>query len=149
MGYRSDVGYVIRFKNMDTMKRFVAVHAIDEHTREALEDCKVYIGPSPPELHFDANYVKWYESFDDVQAHESLLSFLDDNGSEYDAGYKFVRIGEEDDDIEQRYGGSDDLIPWDALGVSRSIAWDVGTRVKGDSTIAIVREAPDDPDTNS
>lgn len=152
MGYRSDVGYVIRFKDIDTMKRFVAVHAINEHTREALEDCKVCIGPSspcPPELHFDANCVKWYESFDDVKAHESLLDFLDDNGSEYGAGYKFVRIGEEIDDIEQRYGGDDEYIPWDALFVNRSIAWDVYSRTQGASTIAIVREAPDDPDTNS
>lgn len=147
MGYRSDVGYVIRFKNIDTMKRFVAVHAIGERTRKALEDCKVSIEEC--ELHFDANYVKWYDNFEDVQAHESLLSFLDDSGSDYIAGYRFVRIGEKDDDIEQRCGGDDEYIPWDALGVSRSIAWDVGATVKGDSTIAIVSEAPDDPDTNS
>lgn len=140
MGYRSDVGYVIRFQDIDNMKKFVGLHSINDHTREALNECEVCLEEC--ELHYHADDVKWYDSFEEVQAHEFLLESLDEEGAP-EAGYRFVRIGENDDDNEQKYGGNNDLIPWDAIGISRAIAWDTGKTVKaeGTNTIAIVYEA--------
>lgn len=64
-------------------------------------------------LIFDANSVKWYDSYPEV---EKFVQFLTDvAGLDYE--YEFLRLGEEDDDIEDDRTG-------DANGymyVSRSI----------------------------
>ena len=64
-------------------------------------------------LIFDANSVKWYDSYPEVQ---KFVQFLTDvAGLDYE--YEFLRLGEEDDDIEDDRTG-------DANGfmyVSRSI----------------------------
>ena len=124
MGYRSDVGYVIKFKDTKTMKEFVGLHAINEPTRDALQECALSYDGDEPVLSFMATAVKWYESYQDVQAHESLLAFIDEN-EELEAGYVYVRIGEEVEDVEEKHGGADDLIPWSGVYVERTLAWNV------------------------
>jgi len=47
-------------------------------------------------LKFDANSVKWYDSYPEVQ---KFVQFLTDVAG-LDYQYEFIRIGEEDDDIE-------------------------------------------------
>jgi hypothetical protein len=48
---------------------------------------------------FEADWVKWYESFPDVRWHEEALRALEDD-SYKTANYKFIRIGEETEDID-------------------------------------------------
>jgi hypothetical protein len=64
-------------------------------------------------LIFDANSVKWYDDYPEIK---TFLKFLEDvHGLGYE--YEFIRIGEEDDDVETDRTG-------DAEGymyVSRSI----------------------------
>lgn len=52
-------------------------------------------------LVFEMEAVKWYEGYEDVQAFEAMLIEV------AELGYcsEFVRVGEETDDIEQRYNG--------------------------------------------
>lgn len=52
-------------------------------------------------LEFDANSVKWYDSYPEVQRLTKFLSEVQDLGYEYE----FMRIGEEDDDIETDNSG--------------------------------------------
>lgn len=47
-------------------------------------------------LEFDANSVKWYDSYHEVQMFVKFLEEVRDLGYEYE----FLRIGEEDEDIE-------------------------------------------------
>jgi hypothetical protein len=47
-------------------------------------------------LMFDANSVKWYDSYADVSRFTKFLSEVQELGYEYE----FIRIGEEDDDVE-------------------------------------------------
>ena len=47
-------------------------------------------------LEFDANSVKWYDSYPEVQRLTKFLSEVQELGYEYE----FLRIGEEDEDIE-------------------------------------------------
>jgi hypothetical protein len=64
-------------------------------------------------LIFDANSVKWYDSYPEVQKFIKFLADVHELGYEYE----FMRIGEEDDDVETDRTG-------DAEGymyVSRSI----------------------------
>ena len=68
--------------------------------------------------------MKWYESYEDVKCHEALVSLAKEWADESDnpeIGYKFVRIGEDTDDIEQKDGGDAD---WDWVQVERTIRRD-------------------------
>lgn len=55
-----------------------------------------------------AEWIKWYENYAEVQWHHQLLNEV----KAYDTGsYRFVRIGEEDNDVEtqEHNAGLDDL----------------------------------------
>ena len=119
MGYRSDVAYAIQFKDHEALKEFVALHAINEDTRHALNECALS-DDDQPALLLKAEDVKWYDSFEDVQAHNKLLDSVDEAFDDR-AGYHFLRIGEDDDDNEQKDGGCRELIPWDAFSFRRFI----------------------------
>ena len=119
MGYRSDVAYAIQFKDHEALKAFVGLHAINEDTREALKECTI-VDDEQPTLMFHQTGVKWYDSFEEVQAHEKLLASVDEEFADR-AGYHFLRLGEEDDDNEPKAGGNDHFIPWDAFSFRRYI----------------------------
>ena len=72
--------------------------------KETNMDCEI-------RLYWD--YVKWYDGYDDVGF---ITSFLEDCIPEED--YRFVRIGEESDDVEE----SGDYYDSD-IYVQRSISW--------------------------
>ena len=64
-------------------------------------------------LKFDANSVKWYDSFPEVALFPKFLADVQELGYEYE----FIRIGEEDDDVEtDRTGDAEGF-----MYVSRSI----------------------------
>ena len=52
-------------------------------------------------LEFDANSVKWYDSYPEVQRLTKFLSEVQDLGYEYE----FLRIGEEVEDVEEDSSG--------------------------------------------
>ena len=52
-------------------------------------------------LEFDANSVKWYDSYPEVQTLVKFLADVHELGYEYE----FMRIGEEDEDIETDNSG--------------------------------------------
>lgn len=54
-------------------------------------------------LKFDIPDVKWYPDYPDVKAFEAMLSSLDGDIEGYCT--EFVRVGEESDDVEERYTG--------------------------------------------
>jgi hypothetical protein len=111
MGYRSEVAYVIRFANKEMRELFVSMQRAkaDPHINEALnelleiEDCL---------LGYHADHVKWYEGYEGVKAHETLMSDSIDmfNQDEDITGWRFVRLGEEaEDNVQEEAGLSDDL----------------------------------------
>ena len=59
--------------------------------------------------------VKWYPSYPEIDALERFLCFMD---SADDGQYGFIRLGEEEDDIERRGA------PWEFdMHVTRGISW--------------------------
>jgi hypothetical protein len=111
MGYRSEVAYVIRFKDKAMRELFLNIQRAkaDPHINEALnelveiEDCL---------LGYHADHVKWYEGYEGVEAHHTLMSDSIDmfNQDEDIVGWRFVRLGEEsDDNIQEENGNSDEL----------------------------------------
>ena len=133
MGYRSEVGYAIAFneelkysddvpenerllKGRDVFNTFLAEAKLRDDTKLCFEHDELDVQESSLLLKFYASDWKWYDSFDDVQCHENLLNLAqeyidaqeeDDKLKQLSISYGFVRIGEETEDIEQKYGGDD------------------------------------------
>jgi hypothetical protein len=110
MGYRSDVTYAIEFKDLETKRKFVAVNKLHPQFIKALKECE---GVDTDNLFiiYEANFVKWYETYEDVSWHMDMLSAIEEEETEGVAA-KFIRIGEEHDDIEViEYQGDQDNNP--------------------------------------
>jgi hypothetical protein len=116
MGYRSEVAYVLRFKDKEMRELFVSIQRAkaDPHINEALNEL---VEVEDNMLGYHADHVKWYDSYEDVQAHEGFMKacldlFGDEYSTDYDnqAGYKFIRLGEETDDNIDKEGGNSEQI---------------------------------------
>lgn len=121
MGYRSEVAYVLRFKNREQRELFVSLQRAkaDTHINEALDEL---VELEEDKMAYHAYSVKWYDSYEDVQAHETLMhETLELFNTEQDiTGYRFIRIGEEYEDVVvQDHGDADEL--WEYLEVHRSV----------------------------
>jgi hypothetical protein len=129
MGYRSEVAYVIRFANKEMRELFVSMQRAkaDPHINEALselvevEDCL---------LGYHADHVKWYDGYDGVKAHETLMHDSIDmfNQDEDIVGWRFVRLGEEsDDNVQEEDGNSDELYEYVDWHKSMSLSFERNT----------------------
>lgn len=118
MGYRSDVAYVIKFDSIEHRDNFVTLMKMknEQALTEALEET-TYDHKTDPIITFECQSVKWYESFPDVQAHHQLM---DGAANLFDGEYRFVRVGENHDDVEvQEQGDHYDL--WEYVDPVTSI----------------------------
>ena len=117
MGYRSEVAYVIRFKDKEMRDLFVSIQRAkaDQNINTALNEL---VEVEDNMLGYHASHVKWYDSYPDVMAHQQLLKDTisifanDETIPDYNeqAGYKFVRLGEEQEDNEdEEEGNSEEL----------------------------------------
>jgi hypothetical protein len=147
MGYRSDVGYKIKFdKNLewlesvaDDKKNVTSKDLFNLFVTEAKsrletklcfedEDDTFTIDDEHLSITFFAESVKWYESFEDVQCHEKLLELADDWITQHEDDDKFysplrwgfVRIGEERDDVDERCNNEG----YDLVYLTRGISFD-------------------------
>ena len=88
MGYRSDVGIMCQPKTYEMFKKEFTV--ICSHKVLQRGDYHLLIW----------EWVKWYSDFDDVAKVEEIMNELGEHEDEDGYGYKFLRIGEEDTDVE-------------------------------------------------
>ena len=126
MGYRSDVTYAIEFKDLDTKRKFVALQKLHPRFIKALEECEE-VDTDNLYIIFEARYVKWYSTYEDVIWHTDMLEAIENDEMEGVAA-KLVRIGEEHGDVDETYyqGDSDyepnaEEIPIEAEVISRII----------------------------
>jgi len=129
MGYRSEVVLAIDAKVVPAlMAAFAKCEATQKLcTQECDEINTDYDGKGNWMMRWDG--IKWYDSYPEIAMLTSFvealecddlsefgLKALDDwSGAEYAELFNFVRIGEENDDIEQKGYG------FESIGVSRSI----------------------------
>jgi hypothetical protein len=128
MGYRSDVGYAIVFRasgddsSPKHEKAFAEFSHFVEHLRTYRETCseefrQMQIDKDKLIISYQAEHIKWYEDYPIVQWHNSLLEKV----KTYETGnYRFVRIGEETDDIEED-NHSPTAHMWDYIDVRREV----------------------------
>jgi len=132
MGYRSDVAYTIRFvhdhdaNNDQSFYTFLAEAKSDPKCQIALSE--VEVDYKNKRFNFTATDVKWYDNYPDVMSHMALVKQAEDWSCQVSEGKlactigsMFVRIGEEANDIEERFNG-DYEHEW--MSVSRQIITD-------------------------
>ena len=124
MGYRSDVAYKITFHDKDQWNVFLIEAKSKPETRACFEDEDMKVDHEKCEIMFYASAVKWYSEYPDVKCHDKLLELVDEYDQRYEdeahhvASYLFKRIGESDDDCEERHGGDPD---WDDIYLRREL----------------------------
>lgn len=109
MGYRSQVSYVVRFETHAKRDEYVALILAknDPVLTKALGQCYV---PSPieqlddPVIFFSVSDWKWYSDYPEVKAHTTIYEWAKELYPE-DCDYRFLRVGEESDDIEEESSG--------------------------------------------
>lgn len=136
MGYRSDVAYTIRFTTEEAYRLFI----LEAKTKD-LGNCfsdGAECNDEKFQINFEAQNVKWYDSYPEVMMHNGLIALAGDwiesdlhhgikdgvegkDEVEVRLGYIFTRIGENTDDVEEDARGEYD---WDWVRVSRQIITD-------------------------
>ena len=121
MGYRSVVAYKMWFEDVATRDAYIdMILARNEPLLEtALSECN--IAASQPYIAFEAESVKWYHGFDDVEAHNTLLGLAAEWFPDKYGAY-FRRMGEDLNDLEDEYYGSDKFIDESDIEVHRSLS---------------------------
>lgn len=114
MGYRSSV-VCLMYGNNDIgdntiVKEFVRSR-VEAFTGDAEGHVKAAFDYSGWGVKFQADDWKWYDSYADIQFLEQLFDefeelVIGEDASETSYALEFVRVGEEIEDIEQRYRGA-------------------------------------------
>ena len=109
MGYRSTVAFVISFKDKETLDNYLAPRLLDENLKNDRENFS-RIAWDDASVMYHAEDIKWYNEYEDVRA----LTKLYKDTIEAGGAYRFIRVGEDDKDIEEEYAESDTTEPfWD------------------------------------
>ena len=105
MGYRSEVYLRIAEPLVEVVD---AARKLDDNLDKMLSDA----AEEGNKTDFHWEHTKWYDSYPEVQAVESLLDMLQDDD------YGFIRLGEEEGDIERKgYPGEYDMY------INTSVDW--------------------------
>ena len=109
MGYRSKVAFIISFKDKETLDNYLAPRLLDENLKNDRENFS-RIAWDDASVMYHAEDIKWYNEYEDVRA----LTKLYKDTIEAGGAYRFIRVGEDDKDIEEEYAESDTTEPfWD------------------------------------
>ena len=127
MGYRSTVGYKIKFDKADDFWAFIAESKLDPETSVCFSDEWSGDGFEVDEEHYEirllAEDVKWYAEYPEVKCHEKLFDKARERYDENEVGVDgaFCRVGEEMEDLVEEYFGDD---PYDMVCISRQVVVD-------------------------
>jgi len=111
MGYYSEVAYVIEFKDKTQKETFINLQKVkaDPLINEALRELQNITDHDDNKLAFHVPSAKWYDDFADVRVHHNFMVDAEELFPD-DVNWLFVRIGEQDDDMQQETGGEN---AWD------------------------------------
>lgn len=137
MGYRSNVRCLI-YGEPDVVQAFWTKHKMMGNTAllnwsESIKRYRLrYNNHDRSVIDLTAESWKWYDTYDDVLAWQSLLAAIDsDHANEvYELSYEFARIGDDDADIE--YRATENCVYY--LGINRSIETDMPDSIQVEDT---------------
>ena len=149
MGYRSDVVIAVAMGSKKDLDELMAVYALNIFVQKEnlMPEWEIGEYENAWVAMYKAEQVKWYEYYDDVKGFEALTKLAETFWAERNVpyAYRFIRIGEEDNDIEiscneSDCGGHDDNrgdelsdLLADALYVSRSVNNDITLTAHNDN----------------
>jgi hypothetical protein len=103
MGYRSDVYIAVAFDSKKRMDEVMAVYALntDVQKHNLVND---WVIKDDNILYFHAENVKWYDNYEWVQGYEHMFELVEKfyEARGFSSAYRLVRIGEGDEDVEDR-----------------------------------------------
>ena len=104
MGYRSQVTFVVRFNSTQDRDAMWTLYANcdDQYKRDVAQYLEHRY--AEPIVTFSESDWKWYPDYAFVKA---AHLFMDEAVEMFNASWRFVRIGEEDNDIEVTENGDD------------------------------------------
>ena len=123
MGYRSEVVLVV---GKEVMPQFMVTMAKSVEARSMCwgDAERVMDYNEEGSILFRWDYIKWYDSYEEIRAIEDFMDWCDGEEIEVEGDthaamdfFRFVRVGEEIEDVEQRGMGF-----WD-VGVQRAISY--------------------------
>ncbi len=104
MGYRSDVHIAVAFDSKENMDEVIAAYALNINVeKHNLVNDWVVKGDNI--LYFHADSVKWYDDYEWVQGYEYIFELVKEfyEARGFSSAYRLLRVGEEDDDVEDRH----------------------------------------------
>lgn len=103
MGYRSDVYIAVAFDSKKNMDEVIAVYALNTNV-EKHDLVNDWVIKDDNILYFHAENVKWYDNYEDVQGYEHMFELVEKfyEARGFSSAYRLVRIGEGDEDVEDR-----------------------------------------------
>ena len=109
MGYRSEVHIAVAFDSKKNMDEVIAAYALNINV-EKHNLVNDWVIKDDNILYFHADHVKWYDNYEWVQGYEYMFELVEKFYEERDfsSAYRLLRVGEEDDDVEDRsdwFGG--------------------------------------------
>ena len=107
MGYRSEVAFVISFETKEELDNYLAPRLLYEIFRED-RDSFFRVAWDDASVLFHNEDVKWYDDYKDVQALTRLYKDAVDAGG----AYRFIRIGEDMNDVIDETGESEKVEPF-------------------------------------
>lgn len=107
MGYRSTVAFIISFEDKEKLENYLAPRLLDENLKDDRDN---FYRVDDTSVMYYAEEVKWNDNSKDVIA----LTRLYKDTIEAGGAYRFIRVGEDDKDIEDVWVESDTTEPfWD------------------------------------
>ena len=134
MGYRSDVVIAVAMGSKKDLDELMAVYALNIFVQKEnlipswdigeYEDAWVAM--------YTAEQVKWYDSYDDVKGFEALTKLAETFWAERNVpyAYRFIRIGEEANDIEISCNESEDDVQGSRLADTLADALYISTEIQ-------------------
>lgn len=111
MGYRSDVVIAVAMGSKKDLDELMAVYALNIFVQKEnlMPEWEIGEYENAWVAMYKAEQVKWYEYYDDVKGFEALTKLAETFWAERNVpyAYRFIRIGEEDNDIEISCNESD------------------------------------------
>jgi hypothetical protein len=113
MGYRSDILIAVAFKTKTQRDEIWAVYCMDPRVQEhnlAAQWKHTDDDAFTPIAYYEANNVKWYDNYEDVQGIEHLLALVEEFNENRQMPFAYIkyRIGEELTDTEVEAHSADD-----------------------------------------
>lgn len=111
MGYRSDVVIAVAMGSKKDLDELMAVYALNIFVQKEnlMPEWEIGEYENAWVAMYKAEQVKWYGTYDDVKGFEALTKLAETFWAERNVpyAYRFIRIGEEDNDIEISCNESD------------------------------------------